>query len=113
MVTKPIDGQPACHANGGTIGFTVDGPEQVEAWHKAGTANGGTAIEGPPGVLRSFRMVRGFKRLSVSFPPFQASQEFSIRLRQRHNPHCGKAEGRPEHCQRRHLLTLISTASPL
>ena len=49
MVTKPIDGQPACHANGGTIGFTMDSPEQVEAWHKAGTANGGTAIEDPPG----------------------------------------------------------------
>ena len=49
MVSKPIDGQPAHHANGGTIGFAVDGPEQAEAWHKAGIAAGGTAIEDPPG----------------------------------------------------------------
>ncbi len=50
MVTKPIDGEPACHANGGTIGFAVDGPEQAEAWHKAGVAAGGAAIEDPPGT---------------------------------------------------------------
>jgi catechol 2,3-dioxygenase-like lactoylglutathione lyase family enzyme len=50
MVTKPIDGKPATHANGGTIGFSMSDPEQVKAWHKAGVANGGTAIEDPPGV---------------------------------------------------------------
>lgn len=50
IVTKPIDGNPACHANGGTIGFNVDSVEMAEAWHKAGIANGGTAIEDPPGV---------------------------------------------------------------
>jgi catechol 2,3-dioxygenase-like lactoylglutathione lyase family enzyme len=50
MVTKPIDGRPASHANGGTIGFSVTGPEQGDAWHKAGVANGGTATEDPPGV---------------------------------------------------------------
>jgi catechol 2,3-dioxygenase-like lactoylglutathione lyase family enzyme len=50
MVTKPIDGQPATHANGGTIGFAMNGPEQAESWHKAGVANGGAAIEEPPGV---------------------------------------------------------------
>lgn len=49
MVTKPIDGEPACGANGGTIGFAMDSPAEVEAWHKAGTANGGTAVEDPPG----------------------------------------------------------------
>jgi catechol 2,3-dioxygenase-like lactoylglutathione lyase family enzyme len=49
MVTKPIDGKPATHANGGTIGFLMS-PEQADAWHKAGIANGGTAIEDPPGV---------------------------------------------------------------
>lgn len=49
MVSKPIDGKPACHANGGTIGFLMSGPEQAQAWHKAGVANGGTAIEDPPG----------------------------------------------------------------
>ena len=50
LVGNPIDGEPATHSNGGTIGFGLDGPEQVEAWHGAGTANGGTAIEDPPGV---------------------------------------------------------------
>ncbi|MGI4977488.1 MAG: VOC family protein [Janthinobacterium lividum] len=50
MLTTPIDGQPACGANGGTIGFTADTAEQVEAWHEAGAANGGTAIEDAPGV---------------------------------------------------------------
>jgi catechol 2,3-dioxygenase-like lactoylglutathione lyase family enzyme len=50
MVSKPIDGKPATHANGGTIGFLVSNPEEAEAWHKAGVANGGTSIEDPPGV---------------------------------------------------------------
>lgn len=50
MVSKPIDGGAACHANGGTVGFTMSGPEQADAWHKAGVANGGTSIEDPPGV---------------------------------------------------------------
>lgn len=50
MVSAPIDGQPACHANGGTIGFAMETPEQADAWHAAGVANGGTAIEEDPGV---------------------------------------------------------------
>jgi catechol 2,3-dioxygenase-like lactoylglutathione lyase family enzyme len=49
-VSIPIDGEPATIANGGTIGFACSSPEQVEAWHKAGVANGGTSIEEPPGV---------------------------------------------------------------
>ena len=50
MVSKPIDGKPASHANGGTIGFLMSGPEQAQAWHKAGVANGGASIEDPPGI---------------------------------------------------------------
>lgn len=50
MLSNPIDGQPACHANGGTVGFAAAGPEAVDAWHAAGLAHGGTAIEDPPGV---------------------------------------------------------------
>ena len=50
MVSKPIDGEPACHANGGTVGFTTSGSEQADAWHAAGLAAGGTACEDPPGV---------------------------------------------------------------
>jgi catechol 2,3-dioxygenase-like lactoylglutathione lyase family enzyme len=48
-VSKPIDGKPATHANGGTIGFRCTSPEQAEAWHAAGVANGGTSIEDAPG----------------------------------------------------------------
>ncbi|HVF82617.1 MAG TPA: VOC family protein [Sphingomicrobium sp.] len=50
IVTKPINGEAASHGNGSTIGFAVDGPEQAHAWHEAGLAAGGTAIEDPPGV---------------------------------------------------------------
>ena len=49
VVSKPIDGKPTTHSNGGTIGFAMSGPEQVNAWHKAGIATGGTSIEDPPG----------------------------------------------------------------
>lgn len=50
MITAPIDGEPACHANGGTVGFRMNSPEQAKAWHQAGVAHGGTAIEDEPGV---------------------------------------------------------------
>ena len=49
LVTTPIDGQPATAGNGCTVGFAMT-PEQADAWHAAGVANGGTAIEDPPGV---------------------------------------------------------------
>jgi catechol 2,3-dioxygenase-like lactoylglutathione lyase family enzyme len=49
-LSKPIDGKPACAANGGTLGFAAADSAAVDAWHKAGLANGGTAIEDPPGV---------------------------------------------------------------
>ncbi len=49
-VSKPIDGKPATHANGGTIGFAAASSEQADAWHKAGLAHGGTTCEDPPGV---------------------------------------------------------------
>ena len=50
MLSKPIDGGPASCANGGTIGFTAASPEQADAWHAAGVANGGTSVEDPPGI---------------------------------------------------------------
>ena len=53
LVTKPIDGEPATHANGGTIGFAMNGPEEAAAWHAAGVAHGGRSIEDPPGVRES------------------------------------------------------------
>lgn len=49
-VTKPINGEPATHGNGSTIGFAIKDPATVDAWHAAGVANGGTTCEDPPGV---------------------------------------------------------------
>ncbi|HEY9239283.1 MAG TPA: VOC family protein [Burkholderiaceae bacterium] len=49
-VSRAIDGQPATVANGGTIGFACQSPEQVQAWHAAGLAAGGTSCEDPPGI---------------------------------------------------------------
>jgi catechol 2,3-dioxygenase-like lactoylglutathione lyase family enzyme len=52
-LSVPINGEAACGANGGTIGFAVETPEQGDAWHAAGLANGGTAIEDGPGLRTS------------------------------------------------------------
>jgi catechol 2,3-dioxygenase-like lactoylglutathione lyase family enzyme len=49
MVSKPLNGGSACYANGGTIGFYFETPEEVDVWHKAAIENGGTSIEDPPG----------------------------------------------------------------
>ncbi len=48
-ITRPLDGEPACHANGGTIGFAATDADAVKAFHDAGVAAGGTSIEDPPG----------------------------------------------------------------
>jgi catechol 2,3-dioxygenase-like lactoylglutathione lyase family enzyme len=62
MVSPPIDGKPATPGNGCTIGIAMDGPEQADAWHAAGIAAGGTAIEDPPGVREG-----GFGRLYLAY----------------------------------------------
>jgi catechol 2,3-dioxygenase-like lactoylglutathione lyase family enzyme len=49
-ITRPIDGQPASAANGGTIGFAADTTAAIDRWHAAGVANGGTSCEDPPGI---------------------------------------------------------------
>lgn len=49
-ISTPIDGKPATRGNGSTIGFAVSSPEQGNAWHAAGVANGGTTCEDPPGM---------------------------------------------------------------
>jgi catechol 2,3-dioxygenase-like lactoylglutathione lyase family enzyme len=49
-VTKPINGEAATCANGSTIGFAANSPEQVDKWHAIGVAAGGTPIENPPGI---------------------------------------------------------------
>jgi len=62
LVTPPIDGQAATAGNGCTVGFAMDNPEQANAWHEAGVANGGTSIEDPPGVREG-----GFGQLYLAY----------------------------------------------
>jgi len=52
-VTEPINGEPATSANGGTIGFKCHSPEQVQQFHDAAVAHGGTSIEAAPGLRES------------------------------------------------------------
>lgn len=61
-ITQPIDGKAATFANGGTIGFACDSPEQVRAWHEAGVANGGAAIEDPPGERPGSKLYLAYLR---------------------------------------------------
>ena len=49
-VSEPINGEAACFANGGTIGFKCDSPEQVRQFHDTAVALGGTSIEDAPGL---------------------------------------------------------------
>ncbi|MCB5160847.1 VOC family protein [Marinomonas algarum] len=56
MITKPLNGEPATHGNGSTIGFSAATPEIADAWHKAGLENGGTRCEDDPGVRDLGRM---------------------------------------------------------
>jgi catechol 2,3-dioxygenase-like lactoylglutathione lyase family enzyme len=48
-ITTPINGEPATHGNGSTIGFAMASIEQANAFHAAGIANGGVTCEDPPG----------------------------------------------------------------
>lgn len=48
-ITTPINGEPATNGNGSTLGFAMATPEQCDAFHAAGVANGGTPCEDPPG----------------------------------------------------------------
>lgn len=77
-VTKPIDGQPATLANGTTIGFDMDSPEQVDQFHAVALAQGGVAVEDPPGwrgdagkglYLCYFRDLDGHKICGLHRPP--------------------------------------------
>ena len=52
-ITKPMNGQPATPANGGTIGFVAKSSDEALAFHEAGVVNGGTTCEDPPGFRES------------------------------------------------------------
>ena len=49
-VSEPINGEPANCANGFTIGFVCDSPEQLQEFHDVAVANGGASSEDPPGL---------------------------------------------------------------
>ena len=61
-ISQPINDAPACVANGSTIGFACDSLEQVQAFHDAAVAAGGTSIEDPPGVREG-----GFGKLYLAY----------------------------------------------
>ena len=61
-VTQPIDGKAATISNGATIGFACTSTEQVHAWHKAGLASGGVAIEDPPGERGASKLYLAYLR---------------------------------------------------
>ncbi len=48
MITKPLNGEPATFANGGTIGLSAPDSDAVDKFHAAGIAAGGVD-EGAPG----------------------------------------------------------------
>ena len=62
-ITAPIDGAPACHGNGSTLGFAAASPEQADAAHAAGVAAGGVTCEDPPG----WRDAGGGRRLYLAY----------------------------------------------
>ncbi|MEO7063330.1 MAG: VOC family protein [Dokdonella sp.] len=52
-ISEPINGEAATFANGGTIGFKCNSPEQVQQFHDTAVAHGGTSIEAAPGLRES------------------------------------------------------------
>jgi catechol 2,3-dioxygenase-like lactoylglutathione lyase family enzyme len=62
LVTKPINDEAATAANGGTIGFAMTSPEQTDACHAAGIANGGTTCEDSPGLRPAMNLYLAYLR---------------------------------------------------
>ena len=62
MLSKPINGEAATGANGGTLGFAADSPEQLHAWHRAGVENGGVTAEDPPGLREDSKVYLAYLR---------------------------------------------------
>ena len=52
-ISEPINDEPATAANGSTIGFICESPEQLKQFHDVAVANGGTSVEDPPGPRES------------------------------------------------------------
>ena len=62
MISKPINGEPASGANGGTVGFATDSPEELHKWHQAGVENGGVTAEDPPGMREDSKVYLAYLR---------------------------------------------------
>lgn len=75
IITRPINGQPASSANGGTIGLILPDAESVYRWHQQGVSHGGTSIETPPHIRADGKCVAylrdpsGNKLCAVYTPP--------------------------------------------
>ena len=52
-IATAINGEPATHGNGSTVGFLAKTLDQANTFNAAGLANGGTACEEPPGLRDS------------------------------------------------------------
>lgn len=52
-LTKPINGEPASHGNGMTIGFSAQSSVLVDSWYESGLNSGGVSCEDPPGIRSS------------------------------------------------------------
>lgn len=48
FITKPMNGEAATHANGGTVMFRAKDRAAAEAFYAAGLAAGGRDVNGPP-----------------------------------------------------------------
>ncbi|ATY32007.1 VOC family protein [Sphingomonas psychrotolerans] len=77
IVTQPINNEAATVANGSTVAFLCDSPEQVKQFHDVAVANGGTSIEAPPGSRKTalgvielayFRDPDGHKLCGIHIP---------------------------------------------
>ena len=52
-ISEPINGEPVSVANGSTVGFVCNSPEQLKEFHDVAVANGGKSVEDPPGPRES------------------------------------------------------------
>ena len=53
IVTEPLNGEPATAANGATVAFRCNSPEQVLHFHAVALTNGGASIEDAPGLRQN------------------------------------------------------------
>jgi len=74
-VSEPINGEPVSIANGSTIGFACNSPEQVKELHDVAVANGGTSVEDPPGPRESTMREHNGCDVSVLFSGSRRPQD--------------------------------------